>query len=112
VYQEGSVFVLYNTQDRALRVTFDFSGGDLTDFDRAAATSLAAYYRPPDAQRVGSDPAAGGVERSHYTSASLTAVFANQDNAGRDATVYVEELHFDATTDRPLSIVMALGQTP
>jgi hypothetical protein len=112
IYQEGSVFVLYSADDRALRVTFDISDGDLTDFDRSAAISLATYYRPSDALLIVADPAAGGVERSHYTSASLTAAFANLDTAGRDAGSYVEELRFDTTTDRPLAIVMALGQEP
>jgi hypothetical protein len=112
IYQDGSVRVAYNANDQALRIVFDLSGSDLAGFDRDQALMLAAYYRPPDAQFVATDPAADGVERTHYTSSSLAAAFTGQDLGGRDPSAYVEELHFDPATDHPLAIVMAVGQQP
>jgi hypothetical protein len=110
VHQEGSVLVTYAGGGRAAWVTLILDIDEIT-FSRAEADELMAYYRPPDARERSRESPSPGLERRVYESASLAAQFAGLDTGGRNASLYVEEVQFDAATGRVVRVELALGDT-
>lgn len=110
-YSDGSVLVTYGADRRAVRVSFIL---DLDEFVVTVeeADILAVYYRPPDAQLLTEEATTPGVIRRVYSSATLAELFAGVDTDGRAIDRYVEEIRFDQSTQRALSIEMALGDQP
>jgi hypothetical protein len=110
-YSGGGVLVTYGAGSLAVWVTFVVDVDDI-EMQIDQADVLASYYRPPDAQLQSQEVVEPGFIRRIYSSPTLTALFAGRDTGDRVHDRYVEELHFDPTTQRARLIEMALGERP
>lgn len=110
-YLDGSADLTFSSAGRVVRVQFNLAGAS-DELTPEAADSILARYRPSDAEEISRVAPQTGVERRIYRSASLASVFDGADTAGRDAGLYLEELHSDAATGRITTLIIALGATP